>query len=46
MSSESKPAASNPSEATPQPAQPQPFAVDASQMSTVYANRAKAFHFA
>jgi len=38
MSPESKPAASNPSEATPAPAHLQPFAVDTSQLSTVYAN--------
>lgn len=37
MSPESKPAASSPSEAAQQ-GQPQPFAVDARQLSTVYAN--------
>jgi|SRR5579871_5668673 len=37
MSTEPRPA-SGPSEAAPQQAQPQPFAVDASQLSTVYAN--------
>ena len=38
MSPESNRAVSNPSEATPPPGQPQPFAVDANQLSTVYAN--------
>jgi hypothetical protein len=36
MNPESQSVASNPSEASPQ--HPQPFAVDASQLSTVYAN--------
>jgi hypothetical protein len=38
MSPESNHASSSPSQASPQQGQPQPFAVDASQLSTVYAN--------